>query len=79
MKTLNPSPISKTLIQAFTADFLGEGNYQLYTADVISEEIQALKEAGVTEYLLWNAASQYSTEINLIKKDFKIVWKSFFV
>ena len=63
VKTLNPSPISRPWIQAFTADFLGEGNYQLYTADVISEEIQALKEAGVTEYLLWNAASQYSTEI----------------
>ena len=63
VKTINPSPISRPWIQAFTADFLGEGNYQLYTADVISEEIQALKEAGVTEYLLWNAASQYSTEI----------------
>ena len=63
IKTLNPSPISRPWIQAFTADFLGEGNYQLYTADVISQEIQALKEAGVTEYLLWNAASQYSTEI----------------
>ena len=63
VKTINPSPISRPWIQAFTADFLGEGNYQLYTADVISEEIQALKEAGVTEYLLWNAASQYSTKI----------------
>ena len=63
VKTINPSPISRPWIQAFTADFLGKGNYQLYTADVISEEIQALKEAGVTEYLLWNAASQYSTEI----------------
>ena len=64
IKTLNPSPISRPWIQAFTADFLGKGNYQLYTADVISKEIQALNEAGVTEYLLWNAVSQYSTEIN---------------
>ena len=64
IKTLNPSPISRPWIQSFTADFLGEGNYQLYTADIISKEIQALKEAGVTEYLLWNAASQYSSEIN---------------
>lgn len=63
VKTLNPSPISRPWIQAFTADFLGEGNYQLYTADVISQEIQALKEAGITEYLLWNAASKYSTDI----------------
>ena len=63
-KDLNPSPTSRPWIQAFTADYLGEGNYQLYTADVISQEIKALKEAGIKEYLLWNAASQYSTEIN---------------
>ena len=62
-KDLNPSPTSRPWIQAFTADYLGEGNYQLYTADVISQEIKALKEAGIKEYLLWNAASQYSTEI----------------
>ena len=63
-KDLNPSPTSRPWIQAFTADYLGEGNYQLYTADVISQEIKALKEAGIKEYLLWNAASQYSTEID---------------
>ena len=63
-KDLNPSPTSRHWIQAFTADYLGEGNYQLYTADVISQEIKALKEAGIKEYLLWNAASQYSTEID---------------
>lgn len=61
---LNPAPTSRPWIQAFTADFLGEGNYQLYTADVISQEINALKEAGINEYLLWNAASQYSRNIN---------------
>lgn len=63
-KDLNPSPTPRPWIQAFTADYLGEGNYQLYTADVISQEIKALKEAGIKEYLLWNAASQYSTEID---------------
>ena len=64
VKELNPSPTSIPWIQAFTADFLGEGNFQLYTAKVISQEIKALKEAGIKEYLLWNAASQYSTEID---------------
>ena len=64
VKELNPSPTSRPWIQAFTADFLGEGNFQLYTAKVISQEIKALKEAGIKEYLLWNAASQYSTEID---------------
>ena len=64
VKELNPSPTSRPWIQAFTADYLGEGNFQLYTADVISQEIRALKEAGIKEYLLWNAASQYSTEID---------------
>ena len=64
VKELNPSPTSRPWIQAFTADFLGEGNFQLYTAEVISQEIKALKEAGIKEYLLWNAASQYSTEID---------------
>lgn len=63
MKDLNPSPTSRPWIQAFTADFLGSGNFKLYTADVISQEIKALKDAGIHEYLLWNAATQYSTKI----------------
>ena len=63
VKTLNPSPISRPWIQPSRPTSLAKEIIKLYTADVISEEIQALKEAGVTEYLLWNAASQYSTEI----------------
>ncbi|WP_228587919.1 putative glycoside hydrolase [Alkalibacterium sp.] len=53
-------PRTRPWLQDFTASYLGEGNYIEYGDHEVSEQIRALHEQGVEEYLLWNAASNYS-------------------
>lgn len=60
LSKINPSPISRPWLQDFTAPYLGEGNYQVYGAKQVSEQIQALKDTGIKEYLIWNANTDYS-------------------
>lgn len=55
----NP-PKSRPWIQDFTASYLGPGNYMNYGAAEVEAQIQALKDNGVEEYLLWNAENTYS-------------------
>lgn len=57
-------PISRPWIQDFTASYLGAGNYIEYDAKSISEEVQALKDNGVNEFLLWNAGNDYTEGVN---------------
>lgn len=57
-------PISRPWIQDFTASHLGAGNYIDYDAKAISEEVQALKDNGVNEFLLWNAGNDYTEGVN---------------
>ena len=57
-------PISRPWIQDFTASYLGAGNYIDYDATAISEEVQALKDNGVNEFLLWNAGNDYTEGVN---------------
>lgn len=58
-KLENP-PKSRPWIQDFTASYLGPGNYINYGAAEVEAQIQALKDNGVEEYLLWNAQNTYS-------------------
>lgn len=53
-------PRTRPWLQDFTASYLGEGNFMTYGDEEVSEQIRALHEQGVEEYLLWNAASNYS-------------------
>ncbi|WP_391208151.1 putative glycoside hydrolase [Psychrobacillus sp. L4] len=55
----NP-PVSRPWIQDFTASYLGAGNYQIYGKAQVEAQIKALKEAGINEYLLWNAGNRYT-------------------
>mgnify|MGYP002719524388 FL=1 len=57
-------PISRPWIQDFTASYLGAGNYIDYDTRAISEEVQALKDNGVNEFLLWNAGNDYTEGVN---------------
>lgn len=57
-------PISRPWIQDFTASYLGAGNYIDYDAKAISEEVQALKDNGVNEFLLWNVGNDYTEGVN---------------
>jgi hypothetical protein len=54
------APITRPWIQDFTASYLGAGNYLNYGAHEVSEQIRALHDHGVEEYLLWNARNSYS-------------------
>lgn len=57
-------PISRPWIQDFTASYLGNGNYIDYDAKQVSEQVQALKDNGVNEFLLWNAGNEYTEGAN---------------
>ena len=46
-------------IQAFTASYIGAGNYMEYDYDAINAQIRGLQDAGFSEYILWNAGAQY--------------------
>jgi hypothetical protein len=53
-------PIIRPWIQDFTASWLGKGKYIKYGAAEVQAQINALKDTGVDEYLLWNAGNKYS-------------------
>lgn len=61
-------PISRPWIQDFTASYLGEGNYKEYDAQALSDQVQALKDNGVNEFLLWNAGNDYTEGANFNPK-----------
>ena len=59
----NP-PVSRPWLQDFTASYLGAGNYQQYGKDEVEAQIKALNEAGIKEFLLWNAGNKYSKGVD---------------
>jgi hypothetical protein len=46
-------------LQAFTASYIGSGNYMTYSYTEINEEIKGAKAAGYDEWILWNANAKY--------------------
>jgi len=59
----NP-PVSRPWLQDFTASYLGAGNYKQYGKAEVEGQIKALNEAGIKEYLLWNAGNKYSPGVD---------------
>lgn len=55
-------PIVRPWLQAFTASYLGGGNYMTYDGNAIKKQIQAAKDAGLEEWLLWNSGNRYSKD-----------------
>lgn len=53
-------PIVRPWIQDFTASWLGSGHYVKYGKTQVEEQIRALKDMHIDEYLLWNATNRYS-------------------
>lgn len=49
-------------LQAFTASWLGNGNYKSYGPKEMREQIQGAYDAGLEEWIFWNAASRYYKE-----------------
>lgn len=60
LDSLEHTPVTRPWLQDFTASYLGEGYYQNYGSAQVKAQIQALKDHGVTEFLLWNAANEYT-------------------
>ncbi len=46
-------------LQAFTASYLGKGNYMVYGKEAIRDQIEAAYDAGLDEWLLWHAGVKY--------------------
>jgi len=49
----------RTYLQAFSAPWIGTGNWQKYGAQQIREQIKALYDAGYNEWILWDPANAY--------------------
>ena len=61
-KRLQGSKVSGRLrpwLQAFTASYLGKDRYQTYSGKQIKEQIKAVSDAGIDEWMLWNANNRY--------------------
>lgn len=51
--------IVRPWLQDFTASYLGAGKYINYGYDQVQQQIQAVKDAGYDEWMLWSAANKY--------------------
>ena len=60
LATLETPPTSRPWLQDFTASYLGSGFYQTYGKEQVDAQVQALYDAGVNEFLLWNALNNYT-------------------
>lgn len=56
---VNNQAIVRPWLQDFTASYLGEGKYISYGYDEVQLQIQAVKDAGYDEWMLWSAANKY--------------------
>jgi hypothetical protein len=63
---LENRPISRPWLQDFTAPWLGKGNYLKYGVKEVEAQIKALNEAGIFEFLLWNASNNYTENVNYL-------------
>lgn len=64
LEQLKTSPVSRPWLQDFTASWLGSGNYLKYGKKEVEEQIRALKDQGINEYLLWNASNRYTQNVD---------------
>jgi hypothetical protein len=67
-KKLDPlgsyKPVIRPWIQDFTASWLGSGHYVKYGKQQVEDQIRALKDEKVDEYLLWNANNRYTSGVD---------------
>lgn len=66
LQELDSPPISRPWIQDFTAPWLKAGNYKQYGKQEVEDQIRALNEQGIKEFLLWNASNKYTPGVNYL-------------
>jgi len=59
--------VIRPYLQDFTAAYLGNDYYQTYTAAQVREQIQAVYDAGLEEWILWNPSGVYSEDALEVK------------
>ena len=64
LKKADHKPKTRPWLQDFTASYLGTGNYKNYDAEAVSDQIQALRDHGINEFLLWDASNEYTKGVN---------------
>lgn len=64
----NKKPKSRPWLQDFTAQYLGEGNYKTYDSEAVEDQVKALKDHGINEFILWNAANDYTEGVGYTPK-----------
>ncbi|MFT4412494.1 putative glycoside hydrolase [Fredinandcohnia humi] len=64
LNQLENRPVSRPWLQDFTASWLGKGNYTVYGKAEIEAQIKGLKDHGISEFLLWNAANNYTPGVD---------------
>ncbi|MFT8321971.1 MAG: putative glycoside hydrolase [Bacillus sp. (in: firmicutes)] len=64
LEKLKKAPISRPWLQDFTAAWLGKGNFQQYGSKQIEDQIKALQDNGINEFLLWNAGTNYTKNVD---------------
>ena len=64
LSKLKHPPVSRPWLQDFTASYLGSGNYQEYGKSQVEDQIKALHDEGIDEFLLWDAANRYTKNVD---------------
>ncbi|WP_233570028.1 putative glycoside hydrolase [Aerococcus agrisoli] len=64
MQELDSPAKSRPWLQDFTASYLADGTWKEYGPAEVQEQIDAVIDNGATEYLLWDAANEYSPDVD---------------
>jgi hypothetical protein len=64
MQELDSPAISRPWLQDFTASYLADGTWKEYGPAEVQEQIDAVIDNGANEYLLWDAANEYSPDVD---------------
>jgi hypothetical protein len=59
-KVENYKAIIRPYLQDFTAKWLGKGYYQTYGPEQVKQQIKAVVDSGLEEWILWDADNSYS-------------------
>lgn len=60
LETDEKKAILRPWLQDFTASYLGQGYYKRYGEAEVRAQIKANKDAGIDEWVLWNAGNNYT-------------------
>ncbi|MDO5456800.1 MAG: putative glycoside hydrolase [Atopococcus tabaci] len=64
LNQLENPPTSRPWLQDFTASYLGAGMYMEYDAQAVEDQVRALSDNDIHEFLLWDASNQYTTGVD---------------